>query len=185
MGKDALRNSPTPRSSSRGKRCPRRSGSKLRYSRIISSSPGRRPPASRKPVLPKIAGYNIYRSEGEGPPARLNKGPLTALEFRDGDFSFGRAYLYFVRSAAAEAPVAVESVDSEPVKVEPVDAFPPAAPRGLTSISGAGFIALSWEPAGEPDLAGYRVWRRAAGETAFVLTPGAVTRRELLLRYGN
>ena len=119
--------------------------------------------------LPKIAGYNIYRSEGEGPPARLNTGPLTALEFRDGDFSFGRAYLYFVRSAAAGAPVAVESVDSEPVKVEPVDAFPPAAPRGLTSISGAGFIALSWEPAGEPDLAGYRVWRRAAGETAFVL----------------
>jgi len=127
------------------------------------------PPAGLQEAgSPRIAGYNIYRSEGEGPPARLNTGPLTALKFLDGGFSFGKVYIYFVRSAAAAAPVAVESVDSESVKVEPADAFPPAAPRGLTLISGAGFIALSWEPAGEPDLAGYRVWRRAAGETAFV-----------------
>jgi hypothetical protein len=128
------------------------------------------PPADLQAAgSPKIDGYNIYRSEGEGPPARLNPAPLTALEFQDADFSFGKAYVYFVRTAAPKAPVVIESEGSDPVKVEPVDVFAPAPPRGLTTISGEGFIALSWEPAAEPDLAGYKVWRRAGGETAFAL----------------
>jgi len=117
----------------------------------------------------KIAGYNVYRSEGEGPSARLNTGSLAGLEFRDGNFSFGKLYVYFVRSAAAGAPAAVESEDSESVKVEPVDKFPPASPQGLTTISGEGLIALSWEPAEEPDLGGYRVWRRETGSATPVL----------------
>jgi len=65
--------------------------------------------------------------------------------------------------------VSIESEDSNPVKVEPADRFAPAAPQGLTTVSGEAFVALSWEPSQEPDLAGYRVWRRAAGEPEFVL----------------
>ena len=117
----------------------------------------------------KIAGYNVYRSEGEGPPLRLNMTPLAAPGFQDGSFAFGKVYVYFVRSAGGVAPGAVESEDSESIKVEPVDKFPPAAPQGLTTITGEGFIALSWEPAKEPDLAGYRVWRREPGRTKPVL----------------
>ncbi len=111
----------------------------------------------------KIAGYNLYRSEGEEPPVRLNAGPLVPPRYKDENFHFGRVYVYFVRSAGGTTG-ALESENSESVKVEPVDKFPPAAPRGLTTISGAGFIALSWEPSGEPDLAGYRVWRSGPGE---------------------
>ena len=117
----------------------------------------------------KIAGYNVYRSEGEGPPARLTPSPLDALELGDENFAFGKTYVYFVRSVGAAAAGAVESEDSEPVKVVPVDKFPPAPPQGLTTISGEGFIALSWEPAREADLAGYRVWRRESNQATLVL----------------
>lgn len=127
------------------------------------------PPASGGAGGPQIAGYNVYRSEGDLPPLRLKTVPAGSPEFHDPDFSFGKVYVYFVRSAGAGTLVSVESRNSEPARAEPVDVFPPAAPRGLTTISGEGFIALSWEPAAETDLAGYRVWRRAAGEPEFVL----------------
>lgn len=109
---------------------------------------------------PAKFGFNVYRSDGSGVPVRLNSAPVDAAEFRDERFAFGKVYVYFVRSAAAGG---YESENSESVKVEPVDRFPPAAPQGLTLIVGEGFIALSWEPATEPDLAGYRVWRRGPG----------------------
>jgi len=39
------------------------------------------------------------------------------------------------------------------------DDEPPAAPRGVVSISGDGEVILRWYPNGERDLAGYEVWR--------------------------
>ena len=136
----------------------RRATSPSRSPKRASTLPGHLPAGPGK-----IAGYNLYRSEGEEPPVRLNAGPLAPPRYKDENFSFGRVYVYFVRSAGGTTG-ALESENSESVKVEPVDKFPPAAPRGLTTISGAGFIALSWEPSGEPDLAGYRVWRSGPGE---------------------
>jgi hypothetical protein len=128
------------------------------------------PAASPGGAAPSGAGgYNIYRSEGEAAPVRLNKEPVRAAAFRDESFSFGKVYRYFVRSASAAAPARLESEDSEIVTVDAMDTFPPAAPLGLTIIAGQGFVALSWAPAPEPDLAGYRVWRRAAGETKWTL----------------
>ena len=55
------------------------------------------------------------------------------------------------------------------------DAAPPAAPTGLAgALSGGGYVALSWSPNAEPDLAGYRVYRAldAAGPWSRVATLG-------------
>jgi len=109
------------------------------------------------------AGFNVYRSEGGNPAVRQNSSILETSEFLDKDFQFGRTYRYFVR-AALESKPPLESDDSEAVEVVAKDVFPPVPPSGLTAISGPGFIALSWEGGREPDLAGYRVWRRPAGE---------------------
>jgi len=51
--------------------------------------------------------------------------------------------------------------DSPPVRVETVDTFPPAVPRGLVAVfdSEQRTIDLSWEPDKEEDLAGYIVYR--------------------------
>ena len=124
--------------------------------------------AQKEATPPQTAGYNVYRSDGGNPASRLNSALLNKGEFRDKDFSFGRAYRYFVRAVLESTPP-VESDDSEGAEVTAKDVFPPAPPSGLTAIGGAGFIALSWEAGRESDLVGYRVWRRAAGEGDFSL----------------
>jgi len=116
----------------------------------------------------KTIGLNVYRSDEGTPASRLNSSLLKATEFRDRDFSFGRTYRYFVRTVLESAPL-VESEDSETAEVLAKDVFPPNPPSGVTAIGGPGFIALSWEAGKEPDLAGYGVWRRLAGEVDFVL----------------
>jgi hypothetical protein len=118
---------------------------------------------------PKAVGYNVYRSAGKEAPVRLNASPVMATEYRDQNFSFGTTYRYFVRAVAADAVPPIESLDSNVVEFLAKDSFPPAPPTGLTIISGTAFIALSWEANNEPDLAGYRIWRREAGQTDFVL----------------
>jgi predicted small lipoprotein YifL len=126
-------------------------------------------PAITPPTTPApSAGFNIYRSEGENPAGRRNTSLLKAGEFLDKDFLFGRTYRYFVRAALTTKPP-LESDDSDTVEVTAKDVFPPAVPSGLTAIGGPGFIALSWEGGSEPDLAGFRVWRKSAGEGDFVL----------------
>jgi hypothetical protein len=125
-------------------------------------------PAPKEETPPKTTAYNVYRSDGGDPASRLNATPLEKAEFPDKDFAFGRTYRYFVR-AVLESTHPVESDDSESAEVTAEDVFPPAPPSGLTAIGGPGFIALSWEAGRESDLAGYRVWRRVAGEADFVL----------------
>jgi fibronectin type 3 domain-containing protein len=114
-------------------------------------------------------GYKVYRAEEEEAPVLLNSSLVRGEEYRDGSFSFGKTYRYFVRAVASDAAAFRESDDSEVVEILAKDTFPPAPPAGLTVISGTGFIALSWEANKEPDLAGYKVWRRAAGQADFVL----------------
>ena len=146
----------------------------------LSEKPPEKP--VEKPAGPAIGGYNVYRSEAGGPPVRQNSAPLKETTYKDQTFSFGKTYKYFVRTGSSSAP-AVESQNSESVTIDAVDTFPPAAPKGLSVISGQGFIALSWEPASESDLAGYRVWRRTAEGTSWDLRQGAAAGRELLHRH--
>jgi predicted small lipoprotein YifL len=127
--------------------------------------------AQKEATPPQSPGYNVYRSDGGNPASRLNSALLNKGEFRDKDFSFGRAYRYFVRAVLESTPP-LESDDSEADEVTAKDVFPPAPPSGLTAIGSPGFIALSWEANRESDLAGYRLWRRVAGEGDFVLVAG-------------
>jgi hypothetical protein len=118
-------------------------------------------------LLEKGNRYVVYRIEGDGLPRKLTPSPLDGLTFEDHDFEFGKAYGYFVRAVAAGADGAVESGDSPAAEIVPRDIFPPARPAGLAAVAGDGLVSLSWRPAKERDLDGYRVWRKETGGPAF------------------
>ncbi len=120
----------------------------------------------------RYLGFNVYRSEDEALPQRLNSRLIKERKYEDRSFVGGKVYRYFVRASANESAPFFESVDSELAEVRWKDIFPPAAPSGLISIVSGDFISLTWGENRELDLAGYRVWRRKEGETEFVpLTP--------------
>ncbi|OLC55379.1 MAG: hypothetical protein AUH92_02280 [Acidobacteria bacterium 13_1_40CM_4_69_4] len=55
-----------------------------------------------------------------------------------------------------------ESLPSDVVEVRPLDVYSPKAPTGLAAAVEGSVIKLYWFPNGEPDLHGYRVYRREA-----------------------
>jgi len=118
-------------------------------------------------ALSGLAGYRVFRAEKGFPFILLTQEPAKEACFPDGQFIFGRTYVYAVRAAAAGAEPYEESSDSLPLEVSPKDTFPPGPPTGLTTLAGENFISLAWDPGPERDLAGYRVWRRGEGGAEF------------------
>ncbi|MFD2331652.1 S-layer homology domain-containing protein [Cohnella sp. GCM10020058] len=58
-------------------------------------------------------------------------------------------------------------VSATPLEEEQPDTTPPAVPAGLAAVAGDGRIALNWTANEETDLAGYRVYVRAAGASSW------------------
>jgi uncharacterized protein len=115
----------------------------------------------------RFKGYNIYRAEIGRAPVRLNARPFSERAFDDPEFVFGKTYTYVVRATATDGEPYAESADSPVAVITPKDVFPPAMPGGLTAAGSGRVITLLWDAGREPDLAGYRVWRREAGRTEF------------------
>jgi len=132
------------------------------------NAPGKNIDQSEPPL---ITGYNLFRNR-DGMMTRLNSDLIKNPEYEDSDFVFGSTYRYIVRTAASESAPYLESEDSEAFTITPNDIFPPSPPEGLVAVAGSDVLSLIWEVNRESDFKGYRVWRRAEGETDFVvLTP--------------
>lgn len=102
----------------------------------------------------------------------IRNGDFTLLrenKFSDMAFEFGKRYIYSVRAVNRVLGLIGESPDSQELEVLPLDTFPPAVPVGLSAITGAGIISLSWNANKEIDLAGYNIYRQEEGQTAFTL----------------
>jgi hypothetical protein len=108
-------------------------------------------------------GYNVYRGPAESafdPEEPLNPQPLEAPTYVDASIRYGESYRYFVRTVGNPGPPRVESADSDPVQVRPLDVYPPSTPTGLAVTAEGTAIKIYWFPNSEPDLAGYRIYRR-------------------------
>jgi hypothetical protein len=143
---------------------------------------------------PPIALYRIFRHEvaqttapttspQQSPSEKLSAqiGDCTAPPFRDTQIQFGKSYIYTVRSVAQYPDLQIESLDSSPITVSPLDTFPPSAPQGLVVVlvpaEGAtpAYLDLSWSISAENDIAGYNIYR-SEQETA----PGQKQNPDLL-----
>jgi len=114
------------------------------------------------------AAKDLTRGRWRVPLALL--GPAEESAYRDTGFDFGKTYVYVVRSVIVPSGEPVESADSSPAILTPVDTFPPAAPSGLVAAvlpgsNGGLVVDLSWSINAETDLAGYRVYKSERDDT--------------------
>jgi hypothetical protein len=117
--------------------------------------------------------FNVYRRQKidvRDPETPLNPAPLDAPSFIDRAFQYDVEYVYFVRATTGEKNSTCESAASPSTEAKPHDRFAPDAPTGLAVAAEGDVIRVYWFPNSEPDLGGYRVYRRegTAAETAFL-----------------
>lgn len=108
-----------------------------------------------------ILGYYVYRSNSPTEPARpLNKTPITATDFADEFFEFGKEYFYFVRAVSSGVQAEpVESTESNVLRFKPIDNFAPSAPSAITVAASPTTISIFFAVNPEKDIAGYKIYR--------------------------
>ncbi len=105
---------------------------------------------------PDLAGYNVYRSPTQGGPyTKTNAVLVSTSAYTDTGLSNGTAYYYVV---TALDDCANETGDSNEASATP-QAVPPSPPTNLVATPGNTQVALTWDGNGEPDLAGYNLYR--------------------------
>ena len=127
-------------------------------------------------------GYNVYRrlEEEEFSTRPLNREPLTTPHYSDLNVENEKKYIFSVRAVRRVVKTDVEGKGSLGVPVTPTDLIAPVAPVGLVAISLKDGMELNWRRNREPDLLGYYVYRRKAGEEFKRLNESPVTKETYL-----
>jgi hypothetical protein len=153
-----------------------------------------RVPAPLPPLPAKSLGFNsvatTYHVYDVTPPANpvaadpyaitvpkpLTPAPVLDTEFVIKSPAFGTERCFEIRPVDQVFGTVVIGPASPRTCVTPKDTFPPAAPKNLAAIAGAGVINLIWDPNTESDLAGYLVLRgEAPGDTLQPVTKEPIT----------
>lgn len=99
----------------------------------------------------------------------LNGTPIVGNAFDDRRVTNDTRYYYVIRSLKSSDGETIESKDSVEVAAVPEDLAPPAAPSATMAFQARDGIVIIWEPSLDPDLEGYRVYRRLETEPKPIL----------------
>lgn len=119
-------------------------------------------------ALPNPVKYQVMRSAGGKDFVKVGE-PVVATTFTDKQVRNGIKYFYTVQSLMVLEDELVEGGVTEPISVSPRDMTPPAAPVGVTAVATAVGTKIFWDKSNEPDVAGYKVYRRAADKDKYEL----------------
>ncbi len=114
--------------------------------------------------LRDLAGYMVYRQSAPEGWRRLTPTPVARTAFHDVAVSNEVDYTYSVRAVRRLGAYTLASPDSPSRTVTPKDLTPPPPPLNLVAVPTPRGVELRWDPSPAPDLAGYRVFRRRAGD---------------------
>lgn len=130
-----------------------------------------------------VTGYNIYRrAEGEEfPNWPINDNPINDLKYTDSNVENEKKYFYIIRAVKRVVRTDVEGRGSQEISAVPRDFEPPSSPKGLVAIPLKDGIELSWRRNEDPDLLGYYIYRRKAGEREFRRLNTIPIKREVYL----
>jgi len=123
--------------------------------------------------------YNVYGVPNAGWKLKgpLNEELVADCFYIDLEVTNDALYRYVITTVAVHGELFAESVTSATVVAMPADHIAPAAPSGLEAVSGQGLVNLIWTADEAPDHLGYRVYRKKASETSFMLlTPQPIIR---------
>jgi hypothetical protein len=114
---------------------------------------------------PKVTGPDVFHERFAAPIALLDR--TNDPNYVARQFDFGKTYVFIVRSVTTAGGNELESGDSDPLILKPVDTFPPSIPQGVVAAAvenpettpPSTEVDLSWSINSEQDLAGYHVYR--------------------------
>jgi hypothetical protein len=122
-----------------------------------------------------LAGYLIYRRSGGGIWIRVTPAPVRDNKFQDVAVLNDVEYTYRVNAVRRLGGDLLASLDSATQTVMPQKTTPPPPVTNLFAVPTTAGVELRWDLSPAPDVAGYRVYRRLAGEEKYtLLTPKLV-----------
>jgi hypothetical protein len=105
--------------------------------------------------------YQVKRSAGGKDFVNVG-GPVTGTSFTDTQVRNGVKYFYTVQSLMVLEDELVEGAVTKEVVASPRDLTPPVSPSGVTAVATAVGTKIFWDKSDDADVAGYKVYRRAA-----------------------
>jgi fibronectin type 3 domain-containing protein len=128
-----------------------------------------------------LAGYLIYRRSGNNPWMRLTPEPVSQNHYQDLAVLNEVEYTYKVQARRRLGGDSLLSGDSPTRTAKPEKRTPPPPLLNLLAVPTSQGVELRWELSPAPDLAGYRVYRRASGQEKFTPVTPALLKKPYLV----